>query len=269
VLARWAIACVVSHTGGYRAIATFTHVSGAELGLAISVFLACAVEAVEALTIVMAVGNTRSWPSALSGAAAAAVALGGIVAGLGAAVTSLPIDTLRLLVGVLLLAFGLQWLRKAVLRASGLKALRDERSAYERERAAAREAGRGTGSWDAYSFVISMKSVMIEGLEVALIVVSFAASHRHHTALAVIAAALAVASVIAAGVAVRAPLARVPENTMKFAVGVMLCSYGIFWGAEGAGLAWPGGDAVLLAIVPVLLCASLLAVASLRRLSAG
>jgi uncharacterized membrane protein len=130
------------------------------------------------------------------------------------------------------------------------------------------QAQSASGGWDAYSFVISLKSVLLEGLEVALIVVSFGAA-RHHTGLAAVAAAAAIASVVAAGVAVRRPLARVPENTMKFAVGVMLCSYGLFWGAEGAGLSWPGGDVVLLAIIPATLCAALLAVVSLRRLSAG
>jgi uncharacterized membrane protein len=242
--------------------------SAAELGLSISVFLACAVEAVEALTIVMAVGSTRSWPSALSGVGAATVALAGIVLGLGTALASLPIDALRLVIGALLLIFGLQWLRKAVLRAAGLKALHDERGAYEHERSAARAAGRGGDGLDAYSFAVAFKGVLLEGLEVALIVVTFGAN-QHHTALAAAAAGIAVAAVVAAGFAVRAPLARVPENTMKFAVGVMLSSYGIFWGAEGAGLHWPGGDAMLFAIVPVLLGASLLAVASLRRPAAG
>jgi len=242
--------------------------SGAELGLSISVFLACAVEAVEALTIVMAVGYTRSWPSALSGVAAAVVALGAIVAGLGAALTSLPVDDLRILIGVLLLLFGLQWLRKAVLRAAGLKALHDERSAYEHELAAASAAGRAAGAWDGYSFAIALKGVLLEGLEVALIVVTFGAN-QHHTALAAVAAGVAVAVVIAAGVAVRGPLARVPENTMKFAVGVMLSSYGIFWSAEGAGVRWPGGDAMLLAIGPVVLAASIVTVLSMRRVAEG
>jgi uncharacterized membrane protein len=241
--------------------------SGAEIGLAMSVFLACAVEAVEALTIVMAVGYTRSWPSALSGVGAGAAVLMAIVAALGAALTSLPIDDLRIAVGALLLLFGLQWLRKAVLRAAGLKALHDERSAYEHELAAARAARRAAGAWDGYSFAIAFKGVLLEGLEVALIVVTFGAN-QHHIALAAVAAGLAVAVVIGGGVAVRGPLARVPENTMKFAVGVMLSSYGIFWGAEGAGVQWPGGDAMLLAIGPAMLAAAILAVLSLRRVAA-
>jgi uncharacterized membrane protein len=245
--------------------------NAAELGLAVSVFLACAVEAVEALTIVMAVGYTRSWPSALSGAAAAVAVLGVSIALLGAAITALPVDALRAIVGVLLLLFGAQWLRKAVLRAAHLKSLHDERKAYERERAAAHEAAAAAGDWDGYSFAVAFKGVLLEGLEVALIVVTFGAGSvagdpsRHHFVLAAGAAGAAVLLVIAAGAAVRGPLSRVPENTMKFAVGVMLSSFGIFWSAEGAGISWPGGDAILLAIVPLVLGASIATVFALRR----
>jgi uncharacterized membrane protein len=242
--------------------------SGAEIGLSLSVFLACAVEAVEALTIVLAVGHTRSWSSALSGVGAATVVLAALVAGLGAALTLLPIDGLRVVIGAVLLLFGAQWLRKAILRGAGLKALHDERDAYQRELAAARSAGAAVDAWDGYSFAIAFQGVLIEGLEVALIVVTFGAS-EHHTGLAAGAAAAAVAVVIAAGIAVRAPLARVPENTLKHAVGVMMSSFGIFWIAEGAGVSWPGGDASLLAIVAVVLAASLLAVRSLRASTAG
>jgi uncharacterized membrane protein len=238
--------------------------NAAELGLSVSVFLACAVEAVEALTIVMAVGTARGWRSALAGVGAATLALAAIVVALGAALTSLPLDELRILIGVLLLLFGLQWLRKAVLRAAGLKALHDERQAYDHESEAARTARRPLGAFDAYSFAVSFKGVLLEGLEVALIVVTFGAN-QHRVALAAAAAGVAVAVVIAGGFAVRAPLARVPENTMKFAVGVMLCSFGIFWAAEGAGASWPGGDASLLGIIPLVLFGALLTVFGLRR----
>jgi uncharacterized membrane protein len=238
--------------------------SAAELGLSVSVFLACAVESVEALTIVMAVGQTRGWPSALAGVGAAVLALAAIVAALGTALTSLPIDELRVLIGALLLIFGVQWLRKAILRAAGLKALHDEREAYEQQSAAARVEHRRLGGFDTYSFAISFKGVLLEGLEVALIVVTFGAN-QHHIALATAAAGVAVAVVVAGGFAVRAPLARVPENTMKLIVGVMLCSFGIFWAAEGAGASWPGGEAALLAIIPVLLAASIVTVLALRR----
>ena len=223
--------------------------SGADIGLALAVFLACTVEAVEALTIVLAVGSTRSWSSALSGVGAATLALAVIVAALGPAITSLPIDLLRVLIGGLLLIFGLQWLRKAILRAAGLKAKHDEAQIYEDETEAARAAGQWQGGFDGYSFAISFKGVLLEGLEVAFIVLTFGAN-QHRVGLASAAAGLAILLVVLGGVAARAPLARVPENTMKFAVGVMLSSFGMFWGAEGAGANWPGGDAALLAIIP-------------------
>src|SRR5271166_6413627 len=153
--------------------------SGAELGLAVSVFLACAVEAVEALTIVMAVGYTRSWPSSLAGAGAALALLAVLVAALGTALTSVPIDDLRVPIGLVLLVFGLRWLRKAILRAAGLKAMHDEREIYAEQRAEARVAGGTHGGMDGYSFAISLKGVLLEGLEVVLIVVGFGASqHR-------------------------------------------------------------------------------------------
>jgi uncharacterized membrane protein len=240
--------------------------SGAELGLAVSVFLACAVEAVEALTILLAVGTTRSWSSTLYGAGVAVVALAALVAALGPALTALPIDVLRVGVGGLLLVFGLQWLRKAILRAAGLKALHDEQAAFAEEAKVARSAGRAAG-FDPYSFTVALKGVLLEGLEVAFIVLTFGAN-QHRIGLAAIAAGVAVALVAAAGIAIRAPLARVPENTMKFSVGVMLTSFGTFWGAEGAGASWPGNDAALLVIVPSLVAVSLLLVVLIRRASA-
>ncbi|MHB8492894.1 MAG: COG4280 domain-containing protein [Solirubrobacteraceae bacterium] len=242
--------------------------SGAELGLALSVFLACSVEAVEALTIVLAVGSSRSWSSALSGVGAATAALAVIVAALGPALTALPIGVLRLIVGGLLLIFGLQWLRKAIMRAAGLKALHDEEQEFADQRRAAATAARGTDRIDGYSFVISFKGVLLEGLEVVFIVLTFGAN-QHNVGLAAAAAAAAIAVVVAAGMAARAPLARVPENTMKFAVGVMLSSFGMFWGAEGAGASWPGSDAALLVLIPAMLAMSLLMVAALRRINAS
>jgi uncharacterized membrane protein len=230
--------------------------SGAEIGLALSVFLACAVEAVEALTIVLAVGTTRSWSSAMSGVATAIVALAAIVAAFGPALTSLPIGALRVLVGGLLLIFGLQWLRKSILRSAGLKAKHDELQTFQQEREAARAAGDRHPGLDGYAFTIAFKGVLLEGLEVVFIVLTFGAN-QHRVALAAAAAGIAVLLVVAAGAAARAPLARVPENTMKLAVGVMLSSYGMFWGAEGAGASWPGGDAALLAIIPGMLAATI------------
>jgi uncharacterized membrane protein len=240
--------------------------TGTELGLAISVFLACAVEAVEALTIVLAVGTTRSWRSAFTGVGAAIVVLAVLTAVLGPALTALPINALRLVVGALLLIFGLQWLRKAILRAAGLKALHDEQEAYARELAAAREQGTVPHGLDPYSFTISFKGVLLEGLEVVFIVLTFGAN-QHNVGLAAAAAGVAVLAVTLIGIAVHAPLARVPENALKFVVGVMLTSFGTFWGAEGAGAHWPGGDAALLAVIPLTLLAALALVALLRRRS--
>lgn len=238
--------------------------TGTELGLAVSVFLACAVEAVEALTIVLAMGHTRSWSSAMYGVGAALLALAATVAALGPALTALPIDVLRLIVGGLLLVFGLQWLRKAVLRAAGLKALHDEKAEFGAQEAAARAAGERRGGFDGYSFAISFKGVLLEGLEVVFIALTFGAN-QHRVGLAAAAAGLAVAVVASAGVALHRPLTRVPENTMKYAVGVMLTSFGMFWGAEGAGASWPGGDAALLVIIPAVTLASLGMALWLRR----
>jgi uncharacterized membrane protein len=239
-------------------------VTGPEIGLAVSVFLACTVEAVEALTIVLAVGVTRSWRSALTGVGGAVLLLGAVTAALGPALTTLPINVLRVVVGALLLIFGLQWLRKAILRAAGVKALHDERETFEQEREAALAAGRTSGGLDPYAFTIAFKGVFLEGLEVVFIVLTFGAN-QHHVGLAAAAAGVAVAIVTLAGLAVHAPLARVPENLMKFAVGVMLTSFGTFWGAEGAGAHWPGGDAALLVIVPVTLLLAAANVLMIRR----
>jgi uncharacterized membrane protein len=235
------------------------------LPLILTVFVACAVEAVEALTIVLASGLTREWRSTFQGMAAALLALAAIVAVLGPTITLLPLTALRLVVGALLAIFGLQWLRKAILRASGRKSLHDEASAYQREVAAAKAAATSTRGrvHDWYAFTLSFKGVLLEGLEVVFIVITFGAN-QHNVGAAVIGAAAAVILVAATGILVRAPLARVPENAMKFAVGVMLTSFGIFWGAEGAGVEWPGGDAALLVLAPLVALVSLGYTALLR-----
>jgi uncharacterized membrane protein len=235
--------------------------------LALSVFLACAVEAVEALTIVLAVGTTRGWRSTWYGVAAASGTLAVFVAALGPALTAIPINALRLVVGALLLIFGLQWLRKAILRASGFKDLHDEDAIYARQIAEAATADRTTRGMvdDWYSFTLAFKGVLLEGLEVAFIVITFGAN-QHNIPLAVAGAVLAVIVVTATGVAVHRPLARVPENTLKFVVGVMLTSFGTFWGAEGAGVSWPGSDAALLGVIVFTAVASLGLVAALRQL---
>jgi uncharacterized membrane protein len=220
-------------------------------------FLASAVEMVEALTIVLAVGVTRDWRSALTGVGVAAVVLVAIVAALGPALTLLPIDALRLIVGGLLLVFGLQWLRKAILRASGYKALHDEDVAFRREIEDARAASseRRVGL-DWYSFVISFKGVLLEGLEVVFIVLTFG-STQHRVPLAAAAAGAALVLVTTVGILIRAPLTRIPENTMKFTVGIMLTTFGIFWAAEGTGVNWPGGELALLAVLGFVAVSSL------------
>jgi uncharacterized membrane protein len=222
------------------------------LPLILTVFVACAVEAIEALTIVLAAGITREWKSTFQGMAVALVVLAVITAVVGPAITYLPLTALRLVIGALLAIFGLQWLRKAVLRATGYKGLHDEASAYLREvtaaKTAARESKRGVSDW--YAFTLAFKGVLLEGLEVVFIVITFGASQKNIGA-AVIGAAAAIVVITVTGIAVRAPLTKVPENWMKFAVGIMLTSFGTFWGAEGAGVAWPGNDAALLVLVPV------------------
>ncbi|WP_442543504.1 COG4280 domain-containing protein [Arthrobacter sp. KN11-1C] len=234
--------------------------------LLLSVFLACLVEAVEAATIVLAAGTARDWRSALSGVGVGLVVLAAVVIVFGPAIALIPLDVLRVLVGGLLLVFGLQWMRKAILRASGHKALHDEDAIYRREFAAAQSAAGGSrfGVGDWYAFTLSFKGVLLEGLEVAFIVVTFG-NIQGQLGLAAWAAAAAVVLVAVAAIIVRGPLSRVPENTMKFIVGIMLTSFGIFWGAEGAGAVWPVADLSLLVIIPSLAVIALAIVAVLRR----
>ena len=234
--------------------------------LFLSAFLASAVEMVEALTIVLAVGVTRGWRSALFGVGAALLALAALVAALGPSISSIPIDDLRLVVGGLLLVFGLQWLRKAILRSSGYTALHDEEAIYEKERDEALRAGRDIRRGvDWYSFTLSFKGVFLEGLEVAFIVLTFGTARTNGVALAAAAAAAAFLVVGGAGVLVHAPLSRVPENTLKFTVGLLLTTFGTFWSAEGAGASWPGDDAALVAILGFFAAASFGAVRLLRQ----
>jgi uncharacterized membrane protein len=233
--------------------------------LFIAVFLACAVEAVEATTIVLAAGTARDWRSATTGMAGALAVLAVIVAALGPAVSDVPLRGLRLVVGALLLVFGLQWLRKAILRASGHKARHDEGKIFAEQLAAAASQPRRRAGLvpDWYGFTLSFKGVLLEGLEVVFIVLTFGSNQRD-VGLAAIAAACAVILVAAAGLAIRTPLQRVPENTMKFVVGIMLTAFGTFWGAEGAGAHWPGSDAALLVLIPAIAVFALALVGLLR-----
>jgi uncharacterized membrane protein len=222
-----------------------------DTALFIAVFLACVVEAVEATTIVVAAGATRNWRSALTGVVAGVLVLTVAVAIAGPAISLLPLGGLRLIVGGLLLVFGLQWMRKAILRASGYKPLHDETLIYQKQVAAATSAPAqsrfGVSDW--YAFTLSFKGVVLEGLEVVFIVLTFG-TNQHNLPLAALGAAAAIVLVVILGVAVKGPLARVPENTLKFVVGIMLTSFGAFWGAEGAGALWPGSDLSLLFIIP-------------------
>lgn len=219
--------------------------------------LASAVEMVETLTIVLALGVTRGWRAPLQGAAAALAVLVVLVALLGPALQTVPINLLRLVVGSLLLVFGLQWLRKAILRASGLKAPHDEEEAFAAEVTAARAAGRPATGADRYALAISFKSTLLEGLEVAFIVITLGAN-QGATGIAAAGAVVAFVVVVIVGVLVRRPLSRVPENTLKFVVGVMLTSFGTFWAGEGVGIDWPGAEAALAALIVLTAAWSLL-----------
>ena len=238
--------------------------NGSAWGLVIATFLASAVETVEAFTIVLAVGLTRGWKSALLGVGAALAVLAALVLLIGPGLLAIPINTLRLVVGGLLLIFGLQWLRKAILRASGLKAIHDEVAIFAREAAELREHGPVVpGAFDAYGFSLAFKGVFLEGFEVIFIVLTFGAIHQS-VALAALGALLAVIAVVVIGFIVRAPLSKVPENLLKFIVGIVATTFGIFWGVEGTGVEWPGNDLAIVGILAFTLLFSLAAVAYLK-----
>jgi uncharacterized membrane protein len=226
--------------------ATVTH-SGSVV-LVVAVFLASAVEMVEALTIVLAVGVTRGWRSAIEGVAAALVVLAALVAILGPTLVHLvPLSALRLVIGALLLIFGLQWLRKAVLRASGLKAKHDEDAIFA-EQVAELSGPAATGGRDATGFTVAFKGVFLEGLEVVVIVLTLGTT-SHSLGLAAVAAAAAVVVVTVVGLILARQLSSVPENAMKMAVGLMLVSFGTFWSGEGVGVHWPGSDLAIPVLV--------------------
>jgi uncharacterized membrane protein len=213
------------------------------LVLVLAVFGASLVEMVEALTIVVAAGVSRGWRSALYGAAAAAALLGALVVVVGVPlIRYIPIDALRVIVGALLLVLGLNWLRKAILRSSGHKAMHDEDEIYAETVAELREEPAAPPKgYDGVGFAVAFKGVFLEGTEVVLIVISLGAA-QHRLGLAAVAAGAAVVLVAIAGLVVSRQLSEVPENTIKTAVGIMLSSFGVFWVGEGAGIDWPGGD---------------------------
>jgi uncharacterized membrane protein len=230
----------------------------------LTVFLASGVEAVEALTVVLAVGVTRNWRVALGGAAWALAALAVVVTALGPPLVAfVPLAVLRLVVGTFLLLMGLDWLRKAIRRYAGRKAMRDETAAFERT---VKELHGAAALADRVGFATAFKATFLEGLEVAVIVITLGASSSGGIALAAAAALAAVLLVAAAGAAIARPLARVPENAMKAVTGVMLCSFGTYWSGEGLGIVWWHADLaiVLLAAIYASTAFGLVAAARVR-----
>jgi uncharacterized membrane protein len=239
--------------------------------LLLAVFAATTVEAVEALTIVVAAGSTRSWRSALEGAVVAIVVLATVVAVVGVPLVHyVPIDALRVVVGALLLVLGLSWLRKAILRASGHKAKHDEDAIYA-ETAAELRAARGADGAsgrhrDGLAFAVAFKGTFLEGVEVVLIVISLGAS-QHRLGWAAGSAVTAIVLVTLVGVILARQLSEVPENTLKTAVGIMLTSFGIFWIGEGMGLHWPGSDLAIPVLVGIFAAVTAVTVAWMRTLA--
>ena len=240
------------------------------LGSAVAAaFLASLVEAVEALTIVLAVAMVRGWRPAGFGALAGLVVLAGIIIALGPLLDRVPLNVLQLAIGILLLLFGMRWLRKAILRAAGVIAMHDEASAFTSETGELHEEERRRAPHlDWLAGLATFKAVLLEGLEVVFIVIAVAAGRGMLLPVGV--AALAACLIVAAiGLLVHRPLARVPENALKFAVGVMLSAFGVFWTGEGLGVAWPGADLAILAFIVLFLATAVAAVALLRAAGAA
>ena len=241
--------------------------------LLLATFVASFVEAVEATTIIMAMGFTRSWRSTWAGVGTALSALAVVTAIFGYALTSwLPEAALQLAIGGLLLVFGLQWLRKAILRASHRKSIHDEERIFREQREAARSLGDRPDGFDTFSFMVALKGTFLEGMEVVFIVITFGLN-AHRVPLAVLGAVAAVIVVATLAVSLRRPLAMIPENTMKYGVGLLLASFGTFWAVEGLGvfrsgqdsLAWPGSDAAILVLLVVWFLVSRVFIAALSQ----
>lgn len=252
--------------------------TGPLAGVVIAAFLASTVEFVEAFTIVLVVGVTINWKSSFIGLAAATVALIALVGVFGTAlVLYIPLSVLRFVVGFLLILFGLKWLKKSVLRYAGVKAIHDEEAIYEEQQAEMRARGEAKSDRiDPFGVATSFKSVLLEGLEVAFIVITFGTASANSEATkaqgityAAIGAAAALVLVALLGVVIRAPLQRVPENTLKFVVGVMLTTFGTFWGGEGIGIQWPGADLFLLGLIAFYLIVSFVLITWLRPYGAA
>jgi len=235
-------------------------------------FLASIVECVEALTVVLAVGSVRGWRGALSGAGAALAVLLSLVAIFGPALALVPLNLIQLVVGALLLLFGMRWLRKAILRAGGVLALHDETAAFAKQTEAMRAAGEGGAGFDRIGFAAAFQITMLEGVEVVFIVIAVGAGGVGLMLPAALGAVAALLLVVLLGVIVHKPLSRVPENQLKFLVGVLLSSFGTFWVGEGMGLAWPGDDWSILALVlgffgTAMLCVQICGRAARQRLA--
>ena len=235
-------------------------------------FVASIVEFVEALTIVLAVGMTINWKSSLWGAVAGAGALSVIIAIFGAAILQIPIDILRFVIGVILILFGLQWLKKSILRYSGHKALHDEEEIYKREVEELKSRGENHTKFNKFGFITSFKGVLLEGLEVAFIVISSAAAVKTASTglvYAVLGAAAAFVLVVVLGAIVHKPLTLIPENTLKFAVGVIITSFGTFWSGEGLHVIWPLSDFFIIILAAFYLAVSLGIIAMLKSRKAA
>ncbi len=243
---------------------TWTHAGPSML----AAFLASLVEFIEAMTIVLAVGAVRGWRGALGGTGLALLVLLAIIVVLGPALTTIPTDVVRLGVGTLLLMFGMRWLRKAILRSAGVIPLHDEAAAYAREVTALRGLGGIGRGWDRVAVATAFKITMLEGIEVVFIVIAVGAAGKGLLLPAGIGAVAALLLVVALGVALHRPVAMIPENILKFAVGVLLSAFGTFWVGEGMGLAWPGADLSIPALNAGFLAAALLAVRLCRARAA-
>jgi Ca2+/H+ antiporter, TMEM165/GDT1 family len=230
----------------------------------VAAFLASLVEFVEALTVVLAVGVVRGWRGALMGSGAALLVLLGIIATVGQALTHIPLDAVQLAVGALLLLFGMRWLRKAILRAAGVIALHDEAAIYTQQSQALNQLGGMGVGWDKVAFATAFKITMLEGMEVVFIVIALAAGGIGLLLPASLGALAALIVVVALGLAVHRPLSRIPENMLKFFVGVLLSAFGTFWVGEGLGFAWPGQDWSILGLIAGFLIIAAVAVPACR-----
>jgi uncharacterized membrane protein len=230
-------------------------------------FLGSSVEAVEAMTIVLAAGIVRGWRSALAGTAAGLLTLAAIIAVFGPAIAKVPIEYLQIVVGTLLLLFGIRWLRKAILRSAGVIALRDEAALYVEETRALTDLHGAARRWDAVAMLTAYKAIVLEGVEVVIIVIGVGAVGNMLVP-ASIGALAACGLVVIAGMLLHRPLARVPENALKYVVGVMMTAFGLFWFGEGVGIEWPYADAALLVLMGVLFAGSTIGVRLARYMRA-